>query len=330
MAWLKDQAMLDSTTARPVPRFSSCATLFTVLLASCAGNPTVRYTEVTPASEERALRGQLQFALYASWVTLTRAASGAPQDAVAAAGLRQSSPPITSLDGLGGAQALVTPAPSAHQYAVQPGSSPFASTSLDAAYIENTRLLKSIGVEFEDRSVKTIQAVGAAAAAFVPLFEPGPRTPALTLPVVLDVSVPSKWGSWQPVPGPAGAAWAYRVTLPAGPVPLGATPRQAFFDDNAGKSTRLLPVSGCIQAILELSNDPARASRKSFAVTLAHPDYLYTYFLPAKGSIRMHGACGADLTVDATNNSTANAFQALEAVFKQVQAIKAAQDASTK
>jgi hypothetical protein len=65
-------------------------------------------------------------------------------------------------------------------------------------------------------------------------------------------------------------------------------------------------------------------------VTLAHPDFLYTYFLPAKGSIATHGVRGADLTIDATNNSTASAFTALEAVFKQVQAIKAAQDAGKK
>jgi len=167
-------------------------------------------------------------------------------------------------------------------------------------------------------------------AAVLPLGIPGPRAPALTLPVVLDVSVPSRWGQWQPIPGASGDAWAYRVALPKGPAPLGATPRQAFFDDSAGKPTRLFPVSGCIQAVVEVSNDPARAAKKSFPVTIADPDYLYTYFLPAKGSITMHDVCGADLTVDASNNGTANAFQALEAVFKQVQALKAAQDAGKK
>lgn len=322
--------MIHSSSVRWGPRWPVPPVSFVILLTACAGNPTVRYTEVTAATQERTLRGQLQFNLYASWVTLTRTPADKPQEALAAAGLRQGSGPITSLDALSGVQALVTPAPSAHQYAIHPDSSFFASTSLDATYVENTRLLKSIGVEFEDRSVKTIQAVGAAAAAFVPLFEPGPRAPALTLPVVLDVSDASTWESWSPVPGATGGAWVYRVALSPGSVPLGATPREAFFRDNAGEASRLFPVSGCIRAIVEVSNDPARKNKKSFPVTLAHPDYVYTYFLPAKGSIRMHAVCGADVTVDATNNTTANAFLALEATFKQVQAIKAAQDAGTK
>jgi len=322
--------MLHSTTVRSTFRWSCGVALCAVVLAGCARYPTVRYTEVTPGSDERALRGQLQFHLYGSWVTLTRPSADKPQDAVAAVGLRQSNPPVTSLAGLAGAQVLVTPAPSAHQYAVAPDSSAFASTSLDATYITNTRLLKSVGVEFEDQSVKTIQAVGGAVAALLPLFAPDRGAAALTLPVVLDVSDPSTWQEWRAIPGTTGQGWAYRVVPAGGPVLLGATPRQAFFNDSAGKATRLFPVSSCIQATLQVRNAPASGEYQSFPVTLAHPDFLYTYFLPAKGSITMHGVCGADLTVDATNNSTASTFAALEAVFKQVEAIKAAQDAGKK
>jgi hypothetical protein len=322
--------MLYSTKVRSTFRWSCGVLLCAVVLAGCAQYPTVRYTEVTPESDERALRGQLQFQLYGSWVTLTKPSADKPQDAVAATGLRQFNQPVTSLAGLVGAQVLVTPASSAHQYAVAPVSSAFTSTSLDATYIASTRLLKSVGFEFENRSVKTIEAVGGAVAALLPLFAPGQSAAALTLPVVLDVSDPSTWQAWRAIPGATGQGWAYRVVPTDRPALLGATPRQAFFDDSSGRATRLFPVSGCVRATLQVRNDPASGEYQSFPVTLAHPDFLYTYFLPAKGSITMHGVCGADLTVDATSNSTASAFAALEAVFKQVQAIKAAQDAGKK
>ncbi|WBS00121.1 hypothetical protein OU994_17510 [Pseudoduganella sp. SL102] len=57
-------------------------------------------------------------------------------------------------------------------------------------------------------------------------------------------------------------------------------------------------------------------NRIACSVTIAHSD------LPK--SITVYGACRENLTVGATDDSTASVFAALEAVFEQVQAIKAA------
>lgn len=312
------------TTGTVVRTFVAC-----VVLSGCAG-PSVRYMDVNDASNEKELRGDLQFSLYGSRVTLTKP-TGDPKDSgVTAIGLTKTTPVITSLSDLDDAQALVTPAPSAYQYAIQPTDNALHQTKLNGTYIDNTRLFKSVGVDFQDQTVQIIQAVGAVAVAALALATVGERPQGLTLPVVLDASDPKKWNNWISIAGANANGWRYRIVKPAADELKGSTEREAFFRDYEGSDTNLLPVSACARTRVDITNDASGSMYKSFFVTIADPDYLYTYKLPAKGAITMHSICGADVSVEGTNNGTLTALQALEAAFKQVEAIKAAQDAPKK
>ncbi|MGE8097106.1 hypothetical protein [Pseudomonas fluorescens] len=309
------------------------------LLSAC-GAPTVRYSAIDDGNES-SLVDTTKFYLQGSWISLTKApikaaaVSGGDNSSAHTLGLRTAS--IVAPSDLSSVSAVVLPAPVTDVlYAVQPENNLFRTTSLTVTYFDNSLLLKKVGIEYKNKTVQAIQAVGgvvtaASAVLAAPLASP-PSNGKLSLPVILDVTEPV-WCKLNDIPNQGGGAkWQYQV-VPVGNEcdsgkikdgkaiirSRGTVARGDYFGALSSKHTFV--TSSCRDVILEIFS-PDKKVTANYPLVIADPNWLYTYVMPEKGAITLHSICGADVSSESDSSNDFVAFQAMQEIFKQAKAIK--------
>ncbi len=231
--------------------------------------------------------------------------------------------------------ATVTPTESRkHFYAIKPHESIWSKTSVSVSYVDNTRLIKSIGTSFEDNRIKVIGSVGAIITSVIGLgvkLAPVPdllMEEELNLPVVIDLSEidDAESFAWSRIS--RYKKWWYKIDLLN---PQSDRRKSSeYFKEIDGTAVRAFAYSSCQDAKLFVTySETQPTSTQDLKVTLfniriANPNYVCTLNFPAKGSIAMHSICGADIKTEESNE--VSNLDVVEALVKQVEAIKKAQD----
>jgi hypothetical protein len=236
-------------------------------------------------------------------------------------------------------------------YALTNASSWAVTTHLNITYIDNSRIISSIGVSVEDNRVKTIGEIAGvittvvkAAAVLGPQGGQGPDMPD-RLPAVIDpqayASRPANAPRWLVVPRNESIEqdpdneWVYRLNIDQ--LPKDAMPAKTFFDKYATK-TDLFPYSACRDATLYVLKSKKGASDEErdkgigkafvFGLKIADPSSVMLVRLPTKGKIDVHSACGVNVTSE--KSDTSSAWSILGEIGKQAASIKKAYDDEAK
>lgn len=228
-----------------------------------------------------------------------------------------------------------------HFYAIKPHESVWSKTIVSVSYIDNTRLIKSIGTSFEDNRIKVIESAGAIITSLLPMFGVLSKAPeikiypskkeALNLPVVIDLTEMNDAESiaWIKISG--HEQWWYKIEL--------LNPQHdrrkssEYFKEIDGIAVRALAYSSCQDAKLLVTHSISKPTSvvidaATFNIRIANPNYVCTLNFPAKGSIAMHSICGADIKTE--ESKEASNLDIVEALIKQVEAIKKAQAGASK
>jgi hypothetical protein len=316
----------------------------------CACSSQVRLHTVAKDSD---VMGMPQFLLPGSWVTLgiygDDETKGSKEVLLADSDDFQ----VSSVVG------VVSSGASGSLLAIEGKDNIFSTTKVNYSYLDNSKRLKSVGINFEDNTVKAVQAAGGLMVSAITLFphalfnynllgndsQPPPKDP-LRLPVVLDLSDKKIWTEWSGISGTKG--WAYKITMSKDQEKArvnGATKLCSLFDASGSatcdvsslddknletKWLKMFPVARCVTANVVIRDSSGKELPKSIPVTIADPEYVDLIALPEKGTITMHSICGADLAIDSSSAEATRTISAIQAVFDQAKAIKAAQDARNK
>ncbi|MFH2218177.1 MAG: hypothetical protein ABII68_00775 [Pseudomonadota bacterium] len=319
-----------------------------LMVSGCASYPKVTYLSLPSKDAD----GAIKYYLQGSLVTLAVVGSqesqeqnGSGQDKKKKIGntefLKISISDVEEI-GLKNVRAIVTATESRkHFYAIKPHESVWSKTSVSVSYIDNTRLIKSIGTSFEDNRIKVIESAGAIITSLLPMFgilckAPGIETEAgkketLNLPVVIDLTEMNDAESiaWSKIPG--HEQWWYRIELLK---PQSDSKKSLeYFKEIDGTTVRALAYSSCQDAKLLVTNSesqpPAdKIDTATFNIRIANPNYVCTLNFPAKGSIAMHSICGADIKTE--ESKEVSNLDIVEALVKQIEAIKKAQTDDSK
>lgn len=310
--------------------YAVLALVVALLMGGCAVFPKVTYLTLPNEDAE----GAIKFYLQGSQVTL-----GIPKEnSAGGVTIETTSTVFKTVQALKnkGICAVVTPAESKnHFYALKPHESIWSKTSISVSYLDNTRLIRSIGTTFKDNRIAVINTVGAMVASIVSgditikgveaRLPVEPEVEPLSLPVVIDLSDMKEAPSslWKTIPG--HSKWWYSIKL--SPPPHDSEKTSEYFGKT--RVSRALAYSICQDATLFVINSPAQpvgeiSGAASFNIRIANPNYVCTLNLPAKGSITMHSVCGADIKTE--EYDAVSSLDVLDALMKQVEAIKQAQN----
>jgi hypothetical protein len=299
-----------------------CLTLILVLVAvlmvsGCASYPKVTYLSL-PSKEAD---GAIKYYLQGSLVTLavvgaqeSQEQNGSVQDKKKSVNTEFLKTSVSEVKNIGreNVRAIVTATESRkHFYAIKPHESVWSKTSVSVSYIDNTRLIKSIGTSFEDNRIKVIESAGAIITSLLPMFGflsivpkvkiETDKKETLNLPVVIDLTEMNGEESiaWLNIPG--HKQWWYRIELLN---PQSDRRKSSeYFKEIDGTEVRALAYSSCQDAKLLVtyseSQPPVYAmDTATFNIRIANPNYVCTLNFPAKGSIAMHSICGADIKTE--------------------------------
>lgn len=226
------------------------------------------------------------------------------------------------------------------KYSMTPHDTIFLKTHIKATYIDNTRILSSIGAELEDNRIKVIQAAGAGLTAMAPIVTLAGTPLDPKLPVVIDVAeyVKNACGQqpckWLPLPNNE-TKWCYKVEV--GDMPPDAVDTAKFMKKFAETESDVMIYSACRDATVSISklNTGEKCETKQVQVfndkddfvakvKIADPAKVQTIKFPKKGKIDMHSSCGANLTDEKTDST--DTIAVLGELLKQAKTIKEAQD----
>jgi hypothetical protein len=324
--------------------------LAALFISGCATYPTVRY--LAPSDPEAA--GAIKYNLQGSMVTLGKKQSkasgnsavkagagknnGGADDQKAAAVIRYDPIRVSSNDELikAGAEALVTATESKRRlYAIKPTESFLTKTSVSVSFVDNTRMIESIGTAFEDNRIEVIKAVGGilVTAAKMRGKESATEGEQLGLPVVIDLSEMDDADPqpWKQIRG--YTKWWYKAELLKPDAGQDDRMKTVDFEKELGRDVRYLAYSSCQDIRLKVTFSAAApigdvAGAAEFDLRIANPNYLSTLNFPLKGSIAMHSVCGADLKTE--DGKTISNLAVLEALVSEVEALYKAQKAAKK
>jgi hypothetical protein len=314
-----------------------------LMVSGCASYPKVTY--LSPQSKDA--DGAIKYYLQGSLVTLadvgtqkSQEKNGSGQDkkdSVNTVFLKKTS--ISDIEEIRqkNVRAIVTATESRkHFYAIKPHESVWSKTSVSVSYIDNTRLIKTIGTSFKDNRIKVIESAGAIIASLLPTFELFTKAigiekedstkETLNLPVVIDLTEINDADStdWLNIPG--HKQWWYRIELMN---PQSDRRKSSeYFKEIDGTAVRAFAYSSCQDAKLLITHSESQplsdtTDTVTFNIRIANPNYVCTLNFPAKGSIAMHSICGADIKTE--ESKEVSNLDIVEAVVKQVEAIKKAQ-----
>lgn len=220
-------------------------------------------------------------------------------------------------------------------YTLEAVSDFFSETKLKIDKIENTDLISEIGVEVNDKLKENLEKIGSVIGTALKVALAAAVTDMPANRTVIDVAqylAANK--EWQPLPLNQG--WVYKLALSPNVKPAGAILAKDFFNNMAGKTIGVLPVSACYDATLYLykgadtgPKDPSQWDTViPFQQKIADSQYVQTVALPSKGKIKMHSSCGVSVVNEGTGVNPI--YGTLEAAIKQAEAIKKAIDDSKK
>ncbi len=325
-----------------------------LMVYACASYPRVTYLSLPNKDADGAIKYYLQGSLVTLGVEPENKGKEDAKNGVSAEFLKTK----ISLSNVNeirqnDVRAIVTPTESKnHLYAIKPHESVWSKTSVSVSYVDNTRLIKSIGTNFEDNRIKVIQSTGEIVASMIPMIgglpkavkkldrkkykKVPPQKEQLNLPVVIDLSETGelKESDWLKIPG--YDQWWYKLDLSAQP-PDSRESSKYFKKIDGAKKVRSLAYSSCQDAKLLVTHsttNPNADTREegtpdkakevaTFNIRIANPNYVSTLNFPAKGSIAMHSICGADIKTE--ESKTISNLDIMEALIKQVEAIQKVQ-----
>jgi hypothetical protein len=234
-------------------------------------------------------------------------------------------------------QFSITSAPVAYdadyKIGVKPKDSLTVTTKINVTKIENTDLVRTIGVETTDNTVNFINQVGGVLVKAVTLFAKAPPSGAKPAPepevCIADDEFPihiqidsaelaSGAGAKLPVPGRPC------LEVIVGPAPKDAV--KTVESDMFKKPTSNFFYSACREATVTYYLDKDRKKKFAKIVRIADPTHLQAVQFPYKGSVTMHSECGVSVTTEST--SPQNSIAIIDAVAGQLKAFKDAIDAA--
>jgi hypothetical protein len=233
--------------------------------------------------------------------------------------------PANPADRSGGTQTTITiQAPPREFPAVRIGIAAhrgfLSSTKINITKVENTDLVKSIGVETTDETLNRINQIGGAIVKVIKSGAVGGLSdiPCLTggegkLTFNLDPSLPSQTFN---------TVRQGCIVVTYGSVPAGAIP---FEDLPKNKPTSLYYYAACRDA--EVVIDQGGGAVRREPVKINDPRYLQYVEFPVKGKIEHHSQCG--VSVASENYTSANAADVVGALAEQGKAIKDALEAAS-
>lgn len=217
--------------------------------------------------------------------------------------------------------------PPLYMMKVTAGQSLGGAEDLQVSYFENTRLIAAIGRDVNEAAPSPTQQGSTnliALANTSPIYFSsmpegpgaamggGPQLPAV-LPTAIDVQFYLEElrqdNEWQDLPFNPG--WSYRIDI--GDPPADSVNRELFFNETAGTSVNVLPVSACRDATLYIvQEEPKNLVEKKdiavdysqyieeqsfhqFTLKVADPTRVQLVSLPTEGQVTMHSSCGADV-----------------------------------
>jgi hypothetical protein len=147
-----------------------------LMVSSCASYPKVTYLSLPSKDAD----GAIKYYLQGSLVTLavvgaqkSQEQNGSGQDKKKSVSTDFPKTSVSDVKEIGqkDVRAIVTATESRkHFYAIKPHESVWSKTSVSVSYIDNTRLIKSIGTSFEDNRIKVIESAGAIITSLLPMF----------------------------------------------------------------------------------------------------------------------------------------------------------------
>lgn len=303
-------------------------------LGGCANYPQVAYL---PVSSDKA-QGAIKFSLQGSQVTLStikddKGKLKATDKNAQKIEIELSENTISNINDFKEkkVQAIVTATESNnHFYAIKPHESMWKETNVSVSFVDNTKLIKSIGTSFKDKRIEVIEKAGSIITSIIPLvgiLSTGPVVEEeLKLPVVIDLSEISdkSSSSWSRIPG--HNQWWYKLNLKD--LPESVSNSSDFFKANFEKNMRAMVYSSCQDAGLLITSSKEKPESNvdnfvTFKIRIANPNYIDTINFPVKGRIAMHSICGADIKTEDSDDISNLAVT--EALIKQIAAIKKAQ-----
>ncbi|WP_123957935.1 hypothetical protein [Cupriavidus necator] len=201
-------------------------------------------------------------------------------------------------------------------------------TTVNITKIENTSLVKTIGVQVNDHRADNIKAIGGAISSFIPViaaFSGGDTLSAEKLPwthttyTTIDAVAPQNRDTFEK--GGYAEPMTNKVTMKLGPLPPNARPiselpRGAVHD---------FVYAACRDAIIEfpyIQNTGATTESRMVKkiVKISDPRYFERVSLPVKGAISTHSECGISVTNDPATgvSSGADLVNALAAQGKAI------------
>ena len=319
--------------------------------------PQARYyksgSDVDQAKIEKTA-GMVAFNLQGALVTIApkpaskdsqEAKTKQPETQLDALGLTRDPQKIDKVEDLKNTQAFATQADAADSlFLLEPKDDLFTKSNMSVSYYDGRHRIKAIGTDFQDDRIKIVQSLGGTIAAIIPLmaFDPSSRGEQakfpLALPLVLDFTDPKKfpkaesrergddsdWSLREKILDYTPWCYRYKFSKPLGRFIL----TQQFIDAHKQNYTREFPISVCVDLTLEIgmSTDMQKWEGNkvmTYVLRIPDPSYVELLTFPIKGSITTHTVCGADISTQPSN--TASTFEVLEAIAKQVETIRNAQ-----
>ena len=197
-----------------------------------------------------------------------------------------------------------------------------SSTLISINKVDNTDLVKSIGVEVSNEVVKSINALGGVVVSVIKstaLDEAGKAEPCMKAGSSITISLPEDLD--KPIVKPNSETPCVEIVIDALPVDaIKAT------DIPLSKDSNHYYYSACRDATVNIKSGGGEVT--TGRVRIADPRYLQKVQFPVKGTLSMHSNCGVSVKTDAHATNEGPAI--IDALVAQAKAISDAVEASKK
>lgn len=277
--------------------FFSIIIICSIFIIGCATVPTVKYESYNNVKSNPDKEGKAKFYLTKTMIMIDKDEQGK---------FTAKALPVEDTTSL---------------YAILPSDRALIENHFKISYIDNTRILQSIGTSVEDNRIKIIETIGATGVALAKIGIFGLKVkpePAVFKPAVIDVEdykeqCPNNEECWQNLL--PNKDFKYKIIF--SDKPKDSVEKSEFFDN---KKTSVLPYSACKDATLTVKS---ATEKYVFSLKTADPNLVQTIKFPSKGTITMHTSCGINVTDEKSESE--DAFSIIASLIKQAQAIKEAQ-----
>lgn len=293
-------------------KLGTCSILLSVsALTACGATPTVQYRQINEGSDMASMTDA--FFLQRSELLINAPNAG----------------------GEGASEAIVVnsiPRESQRKLGIRAHDSIVAATTISIVKFDNTDLVKSIGVETTDDTLKAITEVGGVVVKLIPFLAGAPPTPGAAPATLEPCFAPGESLRYELVTDPDSKdSKVYSVPgKNCIEVEIGAVPPDALkwseipFEQN----TSMFLYSACRTATITVAGGP-KGKKSAKVVKISDPNFVQMVRLPFKGVISMHPQCGVSVVTEKmVSDTTPSAV--VNALLVQAKAIDDARKAADK